>query len=73
MSKYFEISGYWKDTNENFEGYIVKEFDDTEESEELDDLIFYYGLSESEIQEAIKLVWDTDLEFIITEYEETEL
>lgn len=40
MSKYFEISGYWKDTLENFEGYVVKEFDDAEETEALDDLRF---------------------------------
>jgi len=70
MSKYFEISGYWKDTLENFEGYIVKEYDDSDEN---DDLIFYYGLGEEEIKQAILEVWKTDLEFVITDYVEVEL
>ena len=26
--EYFAITGYWKDTNENFEDYIVTNFDD---------------------------------------------
>lgn len=70
MSKYFEISGYWKDTLENFEGYVVKEYDDSDEN---DDLIFYYGLGEEEIKQAILEVWETDLEFVITDYVEVEL
>lgn len=70
MSKYFEISGYWKDTLENFEGYVVKEYDDLDEN---DDLIFYYGLGEEEIKQAILEVWGTDLEFVITDYVEVEL
>lgn len=71
MSKYFEINGYWKDDQEEFEGYIVKEFDDTEEDEQKDDRIFFYGLSESAIQQAIADGADgTVLEFVITSYEE---
>lgn len=71
MSKYFEISGYWKDTLENFEGYIVKETEKVIEEEEED--IFYYGLEEEEIKQAILEVWETDLEFVITDYKEIEL
>lgn len=68
MSKYFEISGYWKDTLENFEDYIVKESEEVIEEEDED--IFYYGLGEEEIKQAILEVWGTDLEFIITDYKE---
>lgn len=73
-SKYFSISGFWKDTNENFEDHIIKETEyDEENDEDIDDLIFFYGLSEEEIKKAINLEWDTDLEFVITSYEETTL
>ena len=71
MCKYFEISGYWKDDKSEFSGYIVKEFDDSEETEELDDLIFFYGLSENEIKESIEEGEEgTTQEFVITAYEE---
>ncbi len=75
MSKYFEISGYWKDDKEDvFEGYIVKEFSDSEENEEFDDLIFYYGMSEEDIKECIANPNDENcLEFVITDYCETTL
>ena len=72
MSKYFNIEGYWRNDKSQFGGYIVKEFDDVEENEEDDDLIFYYGLSESDIQQAIedeKNDVEDSLEFAITSYE----
>ncbi len=65
MSKYFEISGYWKDDKSEFSGYIVREYDDVDE--ELDDLIFYYGLSESELENSSE---DDALEFVVTSFEE---
>lgn len=68
MSKYFEITGYWKDDKTEFQGYIIKEYDDSDE--ETDDLIFYYGMSEEEIKQAILEKQETDLEFIITDYKE---
>lgn len=70
MSKFFSIDGYWKDDKSEFEGYIVKEFDDSEEDENRDDQIFYYGLSESEIQQAIADGGDDNLDFVITSFEE---
>ncbi len=70
MSKYFSINGYWKDDNTEFSGSIVKEFDDAEEDENRDDQIFYYGLGETEIQQAIADGGDDMLEFVITSYEE---
>jgi len=69
MERYYYITGYWKDTNENFEDYIVKDGDFTED-QELNDDVFFYGLSEEEIKEAINLKWDSELEFVITEYKE---
>ena len=65
MSKYFEISGYWKDTKEPFDGYIVKEFDDAGEE---DDDVFFYGMGEHDLREAITAGEDTALEFVITSY-----
>ena len=73
MSKYFSIDGYWKDDLSEFNGNIVKEYDDSEENEDLDNLIFYYGLSEAEIQDAIANPDGNVLEFVITSYKETTL
>lgn len=70
MSKYFSIDGYWKDDLSEFNGNIVKEYDDTEEDEDRDNQIFYYGLSETEIQDAIANPDENVLEFVITSYEE---
>ena len=68
MAEYFSINGYWKDDESEFDGYIVKSTDDREEG---DDDVFFYGLSETEIQEAIGN-YDTCLEFIITSYEKVD-
>lgn len=71
MRKYFEISGYWKDDNEEFEGYIVTNYDDHEEDGEYnEDDIFYFGLEERDIQEMIEDGEDTIEDFVITEYKE---
>ena len=70
MSKYFSINGYFKDDKSEFNGFIVKEYDDSEEDENREDQIFYYGLSETEIQQAIADGGDDMLDFVITSYEE---
>jgi hypothetical protein len=67
VSKYFSISGFWKDTNENFENRIVKELEELAEDD--DENIFYYDLSEEEICQEIKLGWSGTLDFVITSYE----
>lgn len=67
MSKYFEISGYWKDDKSEFSGYLVREYDDVDE--ELDDLIFYYGLNEFELESSSE---DDALEFVVTSFEEVD-
>jgi hypothetical protein len=71
MSRYFSIDGYWKDNKSEFEGLIVKEYDDAEEDENRDNQIFYYGLSETNIQQIIVEGEDNGiLDFVITSYEE---
>ena len=67
MSKYFKINGYWKDDNTKFEGYIVKEYNDCGDN---DDDVFFYGLSEKDIQAAIIDKGDDILDFVITDYKE---
>lgn len=70
MREYFTIAGFWKDTNENFDGYIVTNYNDElgEDVPYTDDDIFFYGLGESELQQAVDLGWDTAHEFIIADY-----
>lgn len=68
--KTFYISGYWKDNREQFENYIVSESDTFSREDFEDDDVFFYGLSEAEIKEAIELGEDTVHDFVITSYEE---
>jgi hypothetical protein len=67
MSKYFSINGYWKDDLTSIVGAVVREYDDIDYMD--DDIIFYYGLSEQEIEEAMKNPSESALEFVITSYE----
>jgi hypothetical protein len=67
-SKYFAVSGFWKDDKVKFEDFIIKELDIVDDSEDIE--IFYYGLSEEDIKSAINLKWKTDFEFVITNYNE---
>ena len=68
MSKYFLIEGYWLDTKESFSDYIVKECDDA--GEEDDDNVFFYGMGEKDLQDAIQAKEDTTLDFVITDYKQ---
>lgn len=68
MSKFFEISGYWKDTKEEFSGFIVKEYDDIDEVN--DELIFEYGWSENDLEQALN-VDAPNSDWILTSYKET--
>tara|TARA_B100000953_G_scaffold228898_1_gene190477 strand:+ start:290 stop:727 length:438 start_codon:yes stop_codon:yes gene_type:complete len=71
MRRYFSINGYYADDKTEFEGYIVTNFNDNEnEDNPMDNDIFFYGLSEYDLQEAIKDGEDTGLDFVITSYEE---
>jgi len=70
MERYYYITGYWRDSAENFEDYIVKDGDFIEDQELNDDDVFFYGLSEDDILNCIAFEWGTELEFVITEYKE---
>ena len=62
----FAISGYWKDDKSEFLEYVVTDSDS--DCGMMDEDVFYYGLSETEIQEAFEKGEDTALEFVITGY-----
>lgn len=64
----FSITGYWKDDKSEFSDYLVNEYDDCPEGMDDDD-IFFYGLSENDIVEAIREGEENQLEFVITSYE----
>lgn len=66
MENYFLISGYFKDDNTEFIDYLVKENDSV--NEETDDNVFFYGLSEKDINKAIAVGKDTIEDFVITSY-----
>jgi hypothetical protein len=68
MSELFSIDGYWKDDKLPFEGYIVSS-DDSVLDDDSDDDVFFYGMSESELQEAITLGENTVHDFVITKYQ----
>ena len=70
-NKLFYINGYFKDDKTEFENYLVSVFDglDEESSDFNDEDIFFYGLSEKEIIEAIENPFiQNNLEFVITAY-----
>lgn len=70
MSKYFIINGYWKDDESEFQGMIVKEFNDIEDN---DDDIFFYGLNEYELQKSIDSNGENDsLDFVVTSFNEVQ-
>lgn len=74
MEKYYYISGYWKDSLEKFEDYIVKNTEQKEGQEINDDDIFYYNLTEKNIQHILKFQdEENNFEFIITSYKNTSL
>jgi hypothetical protein len=70
MRKYFLINGYWKDNKESFDGLMVTNFDDVEEGGDVaEEDIFFFGLGESHIKEAIELGEETSHDFVIQSYE----
>lgn len=68
---FFSIDGYFvDDPNNPFEGQIVCDCDDFREEDE--DTIFFYGLSEKGIQQAIESKEPVD-DFIITAYTQSSI
>lgn len=63
----FSINGYWIDDKSEFENYLVWEYHDLPAYIDEDE-IFFYGLSEQAIKEAIKYQQPVNGEFIITSY-----
>lgn len=61
----FLISGFFKDDKWKFNDLIVSSYDDPDED---DDNVFYYGLSENDIKQAIEDGFNTSLEFVILDY-----
>lgn len=70
MERYYYITGYWKDTLENFENKVVKETDFEGDQDLNDEDVFFYNLSEEDILNCIAFGWGTTLDFIITSYKE---
>lgn len=64
MAQHFEIDGYFKDDKSPFSGLIVKSTDDADED---DDSIFYYGLSKEDLENSCE---EDGLEFVVTHFEE---
>lgn len=64
----FSTSGYFVDDHSEFDDYLIAEFDDTPRGYS-DDQIFFYGLSESDIQNAIASGEPVD-DFVLTGYQE---
>jgi len=60
----FIVNGYWKDNKSEFSGYLINEFDDVPDGFKDDDF-FYFGLSETDINNSSE---DDGLEFVITDY-----
>lgn len=72
MANYFYINGYFKEKKDDlFTELIVKDTAEVDEGEE--EAIFHFGLSESKIKEAISKGENSDLPFVITEYEPCDL
>jgi len=63
--RFLFISGYWKDNKVEFEDYQVKTSDGRDEN---DDNVFFYGMNEDVIKDAIKQKENTIHEFVITSY-----
>lgn len=70
--KIFQISGYWKEDGEEFDGYLVAaESDDQYDDDDYpdnDDEIFFYGLNEQQIKDAIEEGEEFEEDFVITGY-----
>ena len=66
MMKVFSIDGYYANNKDAFQGYAVAELHHTPDGWD-DSNIFFYGLSESDIQQAISSGEPID-DFVITSY-----
>jgi len=70
MADFYTINGYWKNDSSKFEDLIVYEYDSTPDETEpyTDDDIFFYGLTETDLKEAVELKENTAHDFVITSF-----
>ena len=74
--KYFLVSGYWKDTKEEFTDLVFTNYHDEPCQEDLDKLLDYieeYGWEESDLKIAIRDGEETVHDMVIISYENLEL
>ena len=64
----YTINGYWKDDKAEFSNRIITDYHTTPEGID-EDKVFYCGLSEDDIKEAIALGVNTVHDFVITSYD----
>lgn len=67
----FSIDGYFKDDKSEFSGFLISEFSNTPKGYSDED-IFFYGLGESELRDAVEQGEDTTHEFVVTSFEKVE-
>jgi hypothetical protein len=67
MANKFYIDGYWKDDKSSLDSLLVVDTDDCPE-EVIEEDVFFFGLSEQDIQSAIAAGEDTIHDFVITKY-----
>lgn len=70
--KLFEIEGYYLDEpEETIDGYLVYEFDEEPTSLNVDDDdIFFYGMGEDALKQAIEAGEKGSVDFVITSYKD---
>lgn len=67
-NKVFKVKGFWKNDKSEFEDYLISECEGVPKGY-ADDQIFFHGLSEKQIKDAIKQGVNSEFEFVMTEYE----
>lgn len=71
MNRFFVINGYWLgEPNSSLDGYIVAQNEEALESEEIDSRVFFHGLSEDDLSEAVKTEEPVNGEFVVTAFVE---
>lgn len=69
--EYFKVSGYWIDDNSTFEEYIVTSYENASKLDGRfeDDEIFFFGMTEEVLKEALYMGASFEEDFVITYYE----
>ena len=68
-TKQFLVSGYWKSDKVKFSNHIIVEAEYSNDfTDEEDEEIFYYGMTEEDIKLNIRLQWASVEDFVIISY-----